>query len=357
MTIRAQNGMPATDLATQIAALMRHLGVASLPRNYEIFYEATAGSNEALRNDLASLGPRPSQIGLDEVAMKHFAQNSGQAIVEDARDQIAARLEEILALVKKERSQLESYGRILDETSDGLANRALISRDVLQKIVGIMVAATGTTVSQGRQTLSNMDDKSAELEAVKSKLEEYKKLADTDPLTALWNRRAFDKQMARVYDTPKAVMFHALIIADIDRFKDINDRFGHPAGDRVLQQLAHLLRANTQSNVFIARTGGEEFALIVEGASEEGVGQIADTLRSAVATTNFSAKAAVPGCGPLSISLGICMAAEAENAGDLYAKADRALYASKVNGRNRVTRHSDSLKATSGKNWFIYRKD
>lgn len=357
MTVRAQNGAPPTDLATQIVALMRHLGVAGLPRNYEIFYEATAGSNEALRNDLAALGPRPTQIGLDEVAMKHFAQNNGQVVVESARDQIAARLEEILVLVQKERSSLESYGRILDETSSGLVSRGVLSRDVLHRIVGIMVSATDTTVSQGRQTISSMEDKSAELEAVKSKLEEYKKLADTDPLTTLWNRRAFDKSMARIYDDPKSVMFHALVIADIDRFKEINDRFGHPAGDRVLQQLAALLRIQSPANVFLARTGGEEFAMIVDGTSEDGVQKIADGLRDAVAATNFSAKAAIPGCGPLTISLGICMAAEADSASDLYAKADRALYASKVGGRNRVTRHSDTLKASSGKNWYIYRKD
>jgi diguanylate cyclase len=356
MTIRAQSGATA-DLATQIAALMRHMGVAGLPRNYELFYAATAGSNEELRSELSSLGQRPAQRDLDRLAEVHFAQNSGQSVVENAHDQIASKLEEVLTLVQKERSSLETYGRMLDETSDGLNGRNAISREILQKIVGIMVAATHSTAKQGRQTLEAIADHSHELEEVKAKLEEYKRLADTDPLTLLWNRRAFDRAIARIYDNPKAVMFHALLIADIDRFKEINDRFGHPAGDRVLQHLASILRSNTQENVFLARTGGEEFALIVDGASEDSVLQMADSIRAAVSATNFGVKAAIPGCAPMTISLGICMASEADGPSDLYAKADRALYSSKVNGRNRVTRHTEAIKANSGKNWFIYRKE
>lgn len=355
MSGRAQNETPA-DLATQIAALMRRMGVPGLPRNYEIFYEATTGSNDALRADLAALGPRPTQAGLDQIAMTHFAQNSGQTIVENARDQIAQKLEEILVLVNKERNSLENYGRILDETSDGLNSRNLISRELLQKIVGIMVAATDVTVTQGKQTISSMEDKSAELETVKSKLEEYKKLAETDPLTGLRNRRAFDKAMARVYSSPRNVMFHALILADIDRFKEVNDRFGHPAGDRVLQQMAAILRAHTQSNVFLARTGGEEFALIVDGGSVEAVQKLAERIRAAVGETSFSEKAAIAGCGPVTLSVGICMASQADDPTDLYAKADRALYASKVNGRNRVTAYAESTPRR-GKDWLIYRKD
>ena len=89
---------------------------------------------------------------------------------------------------------------------------------------------------------ATLGDKSAELENVKSKLEEYKRLADTDPLTHIWNRRAFDRHISRVYNSRKGVMFNALILADIDRFKEINDRYGHPVGDKIIQIIAEILQ-------------------------------------------------------------------------------------------------------------------
>jgi diguanylate cyclase len=82
---------------------------------------------------------------------------------------------------------------------------------------------------------------SAELDHVKSTLEEYKKLADTDALTQIWNRRAFDRAMTRVYSSEKSKMFGALILGDIDMFKSVNDRHGHPIGDRILQLVARLI--------------------------------------------------------------------------------------------------------------------
>ena len=89
---------------------------------------------------------------------------------------------------------------------------------------------------------ATLGDKSTELENVKSKLEEYKRLADTDPLTHIWNRRAFDRHIAGIYNSRKGVMFNALILADIDRFKEINDRYGHPVGDKIIQIIAEILQ-------------------------------------------------------------------------------------------------------------------
>src|SRR5690606_25478884 len=166
------------------------------------------------------------------------------SIVEAAEAEVAGRAEEILSLLGRERNSLEKFGVILDKTSSGLAHPGGASRDILRKVVGIMATATEATLEQARQISTSMQEETAELAEVKSKLEEYKKLADTDPLTKLWNRRAFDKRLATVFDTPRNVMFGALILADIDDFKAFNDRHGHPAGDKILQIVARMMRAN-----------------------------------------------------------------------------------------------------------------
>ncbi len=345
-----------SDLASTVVATMRQLGVMGLPRNYEIFYEALSGSNPQLSLAVVALSSRPTQDELDAIGRKFFTQNHDHGIVEQARDILAKELEEVALLLRSEHSHIEKYGRILDETSDGLNSRNMVSRELLQKIVGAISVATSSTIDHGRQIVTTLADKSAELESVKSKLEEYKRLADTDPLTQIWNRRAFDKEIAGIYNSNKGILFNALILADIDRFKDINDRFGHPVGDKIIRNIADILQTSTHSGTFVARTGGEEFALIVEGASEDTTFQIAERIRTLVEQTAFTSGQTGASYGTITLSLGVCMASEADGPEDLYTKADRALYRSKMAGRNCVTRHS-AMAGASGKNWLLYKKD
>jgi len=349
-------GEPSDDLATSVATTMRQMGVVGLPRNYEIFYEALSGSNPRLSLEVIELGNRPTQEQLDQLGRKYFTQNHHQSIVEQARDIIAQELEDIARLLRSERIHLERYGQILDQTSGGLNSREQISRELLQKVANAMTLATRSTIDHGQQVAETLSEKSAELESVKSKLEEYKRLADTDPLTLMWNRRAFDKEIAAIYNSNKGILFKALILADIDRFKEINDCYGHPVGDKILKMIADIFRTSISEGMFVARTGGEEFALIVDGISEQSTFDIADHIRLLIEQTRFASGQAGVEYGPITVSMGVCMAAEAESADDLYAKADRALYRSKLDGRNRVTRHSE-LGPRSGKNWMLYRKD
>jgi len=348
-------GDETADLAFTIAGRMQEQGVAGLPRNYEIFYEAYSGSNDSLLQALARLGPQPAQQDLDLLARDYFTQNNRESIVETAHDMISRKLDTIMGLLLRERSSLEKYGIILDRTSEGLSGA--VSREMLRKVIGIMGAATDTTIAQGKQIASSMSDTSAELAEVKLKLEEYKRLADTDPLTQVWNRRAFDRAMSKIYADRRSTLFSALILADIDRFKDVNDRHGHPVGDKILQHVARIFRVNCSANVFIARTGGEEFAMIAEGLGEDAVTALADNIRGIVEKTPFIAQ--LPGAmrEVVTISLGVCMATEASGPDDLYTKADRALYASKMGGRNRVTRFPVPVAPGLRKNWMLYRSE
>jgi diguanylate cyclase len=326
------------DIVTGVVTTMRQMGVVGLPRNYEIFYEALTGSNHNLSLEVVALGNRPTQDELDQIGRKYFAQNHDQGIVAQAREVLAKELEDIAGILRSERSHIEKYGQILGETSEGLDNRSMVTRELLQKVVGAMSVATNSTIDHGRQVASALRDKSAELESVKSKLEEYKKLADTDPLTHIWNRRAFDTRIARIYSSSKGILFNALILADIDRFKEINDRYGHPVGDKIIQMIADILKTSIRQDMFVARTF-----------------EIAERIRLLIEQTRFSGENGLD-YGPITISMGICMASDADSADDLYAKADRALYRSKVNGRNRITKFSATPDRPL-KSWLLYRKD
>ncbi len=335
---------------------MSRLGVPALPQNYELFYETLAAPDGELAAAVAALGTNPTQKHLDDIARKHFGRQS-TSIMEEAHQEISGKLDEILALLKREQSSLEKYGRLLGEASNGLDGRTDVSREFLQRIAALMSAATDTTIDQGRRTVSSMHDKSSELAEVRAKLEQYKKLAEVDSLTQLSNRRAFDNAMARLFDDKRRVLFAGLILADIDSFKPVNDRYGHPVGDRILQIVAGVFASRVRANVLAARTGGEEFALIVDGTNEEAAARLGEEIRLAVEQTPFVNVANGTNYGPITISFGLCMAAEAEGPDDLYVKADRALYASKAAGRNRLTRFSSLAEGKFTKNWLLYRRD
>jgi diguanylate cyclase len=351
------SGARPLDIASKIALTLRQMGIPGLPRNYELFYEAYTGTNQRLIADIIDLGAKATQARLDIIGARHLGRGRAEDVVESARNEIAGKIDEVMLLLLKERKSLESYGQFLDETSSGINDRSMLTKDLLAKIVSVMATATGTTIDHGRQIARSMADKSAELEKVKSSLEEYKRLADTDPLTRIYNRRAFDNALASIYANGKTSLPSALIVADIDDFKRINDCYGHPTGDHIIQSVAAILQAMVPQDVFVARTGGEEFALIVRNSGEQNIAELAEQVRMAIARGDYSCLQTGEPCGQITVSMGACMAAEASTPDDLYAKADRALYASKVGGRNRVTLHSSLGKGEFRKGWLLYKND
>lgn len=177
-------------------------------------------------------------------------------------------------------------------------------------------------------------------------LNEYKQIANTDALTGLPNRRAFDERLAALF-AADAREEAALVIADVDHFKSFNDTYGHLVGDKVLVTVAGALRAALAPSVFVARAGGEEFAFVVSGADAADAFPIAEKARQAVAATAFVASDGKTDYGRITISMGICRRRDANNAADLYEKADNALYRSKKDGRNRCTVFIPEVKATA----------
>ena len=177
-------------------------------------------------------------------------------------------------------------------------------------------------------------------------LDQYKRIANTDALTGLANRRAFDEKLATVF-APGYPKPAALVISDVDHFKKFNDTYGHLVGDQVLTIVAEILRGHESDDIFVARAGGEEFAMIIEGRHTGDVLRVADSVRVALEQTPFKDEAAGADYGRITISMGICMKTDAADPKDIYAKADSALYASKKGGRNRCTVFTADLQEAS----------
>jgi diguanylate cyclase (GGDEF)-like protein len=157
-----------------------------------------------------------------------------------------------------------------------------------------------------------------------------------DALTGAYNRRHFeDRLRAEIAFAVRHATDCALILLDIDHFKRVNDTYGHPAGDEVLRHLGGIATRALRTEDVFARFGGEEFAVILRGASTRGAGRLAERLREALSLHNAVHEGQqIPvtlsaGCAALS-----CCATPAPD--EVIAIADRRLYAAKQGGRNRV---------------------
>ena len=343
------------DIAGQITYAMRTMGVAPIPRNYELFYEAYIGSNPALSRDLAALGNRATQEELDAISSQHSLHHQTKAI-ETAHSKIIGELDGLLRLLKQEQTSLDSYNRLLGETYNRITNKNNNSADLLRNAITLLSAATDDTMAHGEKTVESVVRKSQEMDQVRRELDEYKRIANTDSLTRLANRRAFDERLIAIYDTPITLAVTGLVVIDIDHFKRINDTYGHPVGDKILATVASVIRGSLRKDVFVARIGGEEFAVIMDGNTEEEVMQQCERLRRGLEATPFKNSKTGVNYGPVTISLGICMASAASDPGELYSKADIALYSAKNAGRNRSMVFEDGMTKDFQKSWLIYKR-
>jgi diguanylate cyclase (GGDEF)-like protein len=170
----------------------------------------------------------------------------------------------------------------------------------------------------------------------KEKLEKHlKHLASTDPMTELFNRRAFfDISDKAMLDSQKKSQKLTCLIVDIDHFKMINDSYGHDMGDKVIIDVSKLMLTNTRSIDSVGRVGGEEFAILMPNTDKDAAYQIADRLRKNIAKHKMSLHGETV---QITVSIGLSTLTEEDtNIHTVLKRADSALYQAKENGRNQV---------------------
>ena len=253
----------------------------------------------------ADIADQPILIGRAEEADLHFSHKS----------------------VSREHCRIWRDGEVYRARDLGATNTTRVNDD---RIVDCILA-DGDHLTIGENILKFISHSSVEAHYH----EEIYQLATHDALTGLCNRRQFielmDKEIARTLRHQRPL---SLCIVDVDLFKPINDRYGHIAGDGVLQQIAALVQRHARNDDVAARIGGEEFAVMLPECAAETACLFAERLREEVATAQFT-----PGgesrC--ITISIGIAqLTPTRDTRQSLMAAADAGLYRAKSQGRNRV---------------------
>jgi two-component system cell cycle response regulator len=210
---------------------------------------------------------------------------------------------------------------------DGSTNGTFLNEEQIKREAGLN---NGDRVKVGPTILKYLSG----LDAEAKYHEEIYRMTIVDGLTQIHNKRylfeALDKELirARRYDRQLS-----LLIFDIDYFKNINDQYGHLAGDHVLRELARIVQERIRRDEVFARYGGEEFVIALPETSLQGAVTLADNLRARVETHGFSFQGERI---PVTISIGCAVLGEEKTAADLIQLADDKLYEAKRGGRNRV---------------------
>jgi len=291
---------------------------------------------------------------INEVRFHQYQEEGGY---EDFLQQITARLQEMVQFLADENKEVESSEEKGSELNKAVAHEvagikqgveSATTLDELQHVVAGRLDAISAFMFEHRQhekerfdsakeNLAKMQNKINDLEKetdeLKLNLIEKNKEAMYDALTGIPNRLFYDKRVKedigrwKRFDTPLSIA-----IWDVDKFKSVNDTYGHKAGDKVLKAIAQILNKRIRETDFLARYGGEEFAMLLPGTVEEETLRLANELRQAVESAAFHYnKEAVD----ITISCGISGFREGDALDAVFERADKALYQAKESGRNK----------------------
>lgn len=346
-----------SHIGHQIMAMMDRLGVSPLPRNYQLFYACIANSDQKLRIAMRALGNAPAQADLDGLIDKFMPEAYGSSHMRRQQENVLRNLDMVLSQLNLDQSELVSYTGAVDKVSESLSAQdaaGKLTHEMITQVAGAIVEAGRRKVAAGNRTISSVGGKVDELAKLRDEIDRLRLLANTDELTRIFNRRAFDETLSNHFSKEDRTTL-ALVVLDIDHFKKINDTYGHAGGDRVLKMVADCLKSSMRQDAFVARTGGEEFAIVLRKTGLQDAKKAAERVRAAIESLELTTKSVNGGALKVTASVGVCMADMVETPQALYELADQALYRSKNGGRNAVT-VAGTLNTSSSERYQIYKK-
>ena len=320
-------------LALQLLAKQQ---VPPSPLNYRIGYDCAAGKNIELAQKIHQLNdikPDSARQQFWNYYQRYYLQNY------NTFDQIRQELRQMIGQAQVEFQQtgkqlvgysstLQGFSRVLEGGSDA-RTMSLELQHVVQD--------TQTMQASQDRVISNMEQLAGEVEKLKKELNQVREAANTDSLTGICNRKAFDAALeSTIREVREEAQRFSLLLIDIDHFKNFNDTHGHLVGDKVLKFVAATLKRCLKGKDIAARYGGEEFAVILPQTEEHGAKAVAEQIRSAISAQHLKDSNRGVNYGQITASIGVGMYQANEIANDLIERTDQALYRAKSQGRNRV---------------------
>lgn len=311
------------------------------PIVYAVWYEYVSGQNPKLSKNIQATRQKKELIDYKKVLewfKLHVSDRQMLATEEQTRkagsllDGMTSHLTEAGDRMGRQGDQLKAYIEQLNSASSEPDTKT-ICRDI--------VLETQRIIDGNTDLKNHINNTVTELNSLKLELGNLRKAVKTDMLTGLLNRRGVEEAITKpMEDAQKETAPFTLIIADIDRFKRINDNYGHLTGDNVLKLISKLIQRHIKGRDVAGRFGGEEFIMALPETKMDGGFALAEQIRTSLEKMRWQSKSSGKDIGTITISLGVAQFIPGEDLNTLIARADSALYAAKENGRNRTGTHN-----------------
>jgi diguanylate cyclase len=255
--------------------------------------------------------------------------------LQNTEQQLDSELAVILRFMRTYVDANDSYAKTLAQAHRNLPS--LTKPEQVRTMVNFLVAQNERMQRDTAELNANLENSRSQIEKLRWNLAEAQELGMRDPLTALNNRRCFDINLAKEIAEARANGTEmCLVMSDIDRFKAVNDTFGHLIGDEILKMFARLLSSNVKGRDTVARFGGEEFAIILPETGLEDAQTLTEDIRRQLEAKQLALNNSGEPIGKITASFGVAQLAERDDAATLVQRADAKLYEAKSAGRNRV---------------------
>ena len=343
------------ESATESAELLRLIlpriakhGGAYVPTTYALWYEYLAGVNLKL---IAAVDRRlqdAAQLSQEEIEGLYakYIDTREASTLEACQAGLSELMRRMGEIAASSGAGTADYAKTLAQCEQELST--ISDPAGVSRIIQSLVTSTNT-VRQSTETLhKEVTATRDEMQQLRGQMGVLQNQAQSDPLTRLRNRRGFEQAVAEYAQGSAAVLGGcAVMIADIDHFKRVNDSYGHLVGDQVIKALAQVLHNNVKGRDIAARWGGEEFIVFLPETAGEGAVRLAEQLRLAFSKTRIKRGGKQEVSDPVTISIGVAEIAAGETMERAVDRADGALYQAKGDGRNCVhVAHSDGAAAT-----------
>src|ERR1017187_5801095 len=328
----------------QIKALRQ----AATPRNFEIWYAYATGYHPSLNqkiNETLKNSGVLAEANLDSIYATYLSPTRLTERIDEVGSQVKGEIEQVMSMIDSAAGSANSYTESLAGMSEKIGQSK--DREGLRTIVESLVHTAKEMEVSNIKLEERLSASKREILDLHANLEVVRSESLTDPLTQLANRKFFDTTLEKAIEDSRAKN-EALMLTDIDHFKNFNDSFGHLTGDQVLRLVAMSMKANVKGHDTTARNGGEEFAVILPNTVLRSAITVADHIRRAVMTKELMKRSTGEHLGRVTVSIGVATLHKADTLQSLIERTDGCLYAAKRHGRNRVMCETDPEVTAGG---------
>lgn len=311
-------------IMARIAHVMANLGIAGLPRNYELIFEALNG-NAGVAREIAALGKTPEQAALDAIALRHSLPSHNVLAAGQAAGEAVRLLTEIAETSEANRRHRAASMQELEEISDRMRKDPVLGISDFSTDTVHLLSIVRDILGHDRSSAERIGDLQAHLDGLRSGLTFSREALTHDPVTGLANHAALLGRLKTFFQTEAEDGTAALLLFRVEQLKEFAET--HPAGaaEKTLKRLASIFRRSVKKDDFVARTGPDLFCLLLPDVSREIAVTIARRIAARVAEKPFPFMDRELPAGFLTLTAGVSMTDSADAPAMLYDQADQAL--------------------------------